>query len=363
VVVEIEATPNADAGAGGTIDCDNNMVTLGGSGTSVGSDFVYQWLNPAGDVVYEGPEYELISMEGGDWTLIVENTVTGCTAVSVASIILDSDVPDFEIISEDSPCFGDNSGSISVSNVVSGNPPFQFQLNDGDFGTAQEWNNLGPGSYQITMLDDIGCSSVASTIIIEPGPLTFAVGDNDIVEIGESVVLNFMDIDTSIIESIVWTEDGEVICEGMGSIENLEACMDLEVQPPLVPTEYCLEIMTANGCVHVECRTLQSLAVRDVFIPNIISGWNDEAEANTNFYVHTDEFVESIPQFAIYDRWGELIYSYKDDEVGVPNDPAWGWDGRFKNDGAAQGVYVYLIELQYVGGETEIFTGTVTVTR
>ena len=102
------------------------------------------------------------------------------------------------------------------------------------------------------------------------------------------------------------------------------------------------------------------MAVRDIYFPNIISGWDGETDANTNFYVHTDEFVTSIPSFAIYDRWGELIYSYED---GLPNDPQWGWDGQFLGNDAAQGVYVYLIELEYAGGETEIFTGTVTVTR
>jgi len=336
------------------------MVILGGSGTSVGNEFEYSWLNPAGDVIYTGTEYEYTSMEGGDWTLVVENTVTGCTAESVTTVQLGGDVPNFEISPTDSPCFGDNSGSITVNDIQGGNPPFQFKLDDGAFSTQQEWNNLGPGSYQITMLDEAGCQAIRSTIIVEPGPLTFEVGNDQIVEIGESVVLEFMDIDSSIIESIVWTQDGEVLCEGMGSAASLEACMNLVVEPPLIPTQYCLEIMTANGCVHVECRTLQSLAVRDVFFPTIISGWNNEAIANTVFYVHTDEFVESIPSFAIYDRWGELIHSY---ENGFPNDPEWGWDGRFKGNDAAQGVYVYIIELQYAGGDTEIFTGTVTVTR
>ena len=362
VVVEIEATPNADAGAGGTIDCDNNMVTLGGSGTSVGSEFTYTWLNPAGDIIYTGTTLEYVSMEGGDWTLVVENTLTGCSETSVATVLLDNDVPNFEFSSEDSPCFGDNAGSIEVNNIIGGSPPFEFQLNDGAFGTTQIWENLGPGNYTVTMLDALGCSAIRTTIIAEPGPITFEVGSDLIVEVGETVSLGFesSNVDPAMLETVIWTENGEVICEGSNIDETLDACLNIEVSPPLTPTEYCLEIITADGCVQIECRSLQALDVRDVYFPNVISGWNQEAEANTNFYVHSDEFVESIPSFAIYDRWGELIHSYED---GVPNDPEWGWDGTFNGSSAAQGVYVYIIELAYAGGETEIFTGTVTVTR
>lgn len=306
-------------------------------------------------------------MEGGDWTLIVENIVTGCTETSVATVLADEDLPQFQFTSVDSPCFGDNGGQILIHNIIGGTPPFTFQLNGGDLGEVLmtdelgmltdtlSWGNLGPGNYTITMLDDLTCETSATTIIAEPGPITFDVGSDLTVEVGETVILGVNNIDSENIASVTWTQDGEEICQGTPG-----NCLDIEVEPPLIPTEYCLEVVTEAGCLHVECRTLQSLAVRDIYFPNIISGWDGETEPNTTFYVHTDEFVTSIPSFAIFDRWGELIFSYED---GFPNDPAWGWDGSFNGDSAAQGVYVYLIELGYAGGETEIFTGTVTVTR
>src|SRR5690606_10463095 len=37
--------PIADAGEGGTLDCEITTLTLGGSETSSGADFVYQWLD------------------------------------------------------------------------------------------------------------------------------------------------------------------------------------------------------------------------------------------------------------------------------------------------------------------------------
>ncbi len=110
----------------------------------------------------------------------------------------------------------------------------------------------------------------------------------------------------------------------------------------------------------IECRTLQAQDVRDVFLPNVISGWNGETEANTKFYVHADDFVESIPLMAIYDRWGELIFTF---ENGEPNNPDHGWDGTFNGADVEQGVYVYFIDLEFVGGDREIFTGSITVTR
>ena len=48
-----------------------------------------------------------------------------------------------------------------------------------------------------------------------------------------------------------------------------------------------------------------------------------------------------------------------------PNDPTFGWDGTFNGEDVEQGVYVFLIEITYVGGlnETDTFTGDITVIR
>ena len=366
VVVEIEATPNADAGPGGTIDCDNNSITLGGSGSSTGAEFEYSWLNEAGETIYQGDELEYEVMSGGDFTLVVTNTLTGCSESSSALVETDEAFPSFSLAQEDISCFGFADGSLTLNDSITGTPPYVFLLNGPDANNlppvGQSWFDLGPGNYTISLVDGIGCETSQSAIIVEPAEMSVEIGNDDFqLAIGDTVNLNVTNLlDMSMVQSITWTQDGEVLCEGTTADGTIDNCIPLPVEPPLIPTEYCLIVTTAEGCILVDCRTLQAQDVRDVYFPTVITDFDGDVEANTTFYVHTDEFVVSIPSFAIYDRWGELIHSY---EGGFPNDPAWGWNGYFNGEQAAQGVYVYIIELEYGNGDTEIFTGSITVTR
>jgi gliding motility-associated-like protein len=48
---------------------------------------------------------------------------------------------------------------------------------------------------------------------------------------------------------------------------------------------------------------------------------------------------------SIYNRWGKLIYS--------SNNPEIGWDGSFKNVLQSSGTYVYMIEYAYYGQDQQ----------
>lgn len=62
----------------------------------------------------------------------------------------------------------------------------------------------------------------------------------------------------------------------------------------------------------------------------------------------------------IFDRWGELVFENKNF---APNAPQFGWRGKAKGKFVNPGVYVYVVEVEYIDGGTEIFSGDVTVIR
>jgi len=70
-----------------------------------------------------------------------------------------------------------------------------------------------------------------------------------------------------------------------------------------------------------------------VYIPNSFTPGNDQV--NEVFKVYT--FGEPDLDASIYNRWGELLYSWtnKDD----------GWDGRYLNTEVQEGIYVYRIKI------------------
>jgi hypothetical protein len=62
----------------------------------------------------------------------------------------------------------------------------------------------------------------------------------------------------------------------------------------------------------------------------------------------------------IYDRWGELLF---ENENFTPNIPQFGWNGIARGDKVNPGVYVYVVEVEYFDGSSDVLSGDVTVIR
>ncbi|HHJ50607.1 MAG TPA: T9SS type A sorting domain-containing protein, partial [Phaeodactylibacter sp.] len=76
--------------------------------------------------------------------------------------------PEVEV--EDVSCYGNEDGSIVVSPSLFGPPPYVYAWSTGD--TTMSLENLGPGTYALTITDANGCTQYASTEIEEPLPVT-----------------------------------------------------------------------------------------------------------------------------------------------------------------------------------------------
>ena len=71
--------------------------------------------------------------------------------------------------------------------------------------------------------------------------------------------------------------------------------------------------------------------------------------------VYSNGAVESIEQLLVFDRWGELVCQVND---GLPNYPAYGWDGTFNGTALPMGTYYYLIDLK---DGSNVYKGTITI--
>lgn len=80
--------PVADPGSNGILTCDIPIITLGGAGTSTGSDITYEWLNSSGEIV--GTEATLDVTEADTYTLQVLNSSNNCA--TSAQVIIDEDI-------------------------------------------------------------------------------------------------------------------------------------------------------------------------------------------------------------------------------------------------------------------------------
>ena len=96
---------------------------------------------------------------------------------------------------------------------------------------------------------------------------------------------------------------------------------------------------------------------RKVFVPTAFSPNGDQ---NNDLLLIHGQSTARVLDFRVYDRWGSCLFEGLDL---APNDPAQGWAGRYKGQDVSPGVYVYVVDLEYADGTTEVRGGDVTVVR
>lgn len=111
-----------------------------------------------------------------------------------------------------------------------------------------------------------------------------------------------------------------------------------------------------NGCTDqttVTIQVLQDVQCNEIFVPTIFSPNASGPVQNEKLCVYSNCIREM--EWAIYDRWGRLLYETKD--------PKACWDGT--NDGATliTGVYVYSLRIVQTDGKEVKKTGTLTLVK
>ena len=86
-----------------------------------------------------------------------------------------------------------------------------------------------------------------------------------------------------------------------------------------------------------------------IYIPNVFTPNGDNV--NDTFFIQGSGILEY--EILIFNRWGEKLFH--SDDI---NDP---WDGTYRNQQIADGVYVYVVNYLVVGEENFQKSGTITV--
>jgi gliding motility-associated-like protein len=123
---------------------------------------------------------------------------------------------------------------------------------------------------------------------------------------------------------------------------------------PEIPTTYTA-VATRGACtenveVHVDAFT-EGCLTKDVFVPNTFTP-NDDGN-NDRFMVRGLKIDELY--FAVYNRWGEMVFEAKDKTTG--------WDGSYKGKPAEVGVYGWYLQVKCINGDETFRKGNVTLIR
>ena len=168
--VEVFEDPNepiADAGLDQVITCTEDLISLGGMGTSVGQEYEYIWTGPNGFMSNElNPEVT----EPGTYTLTVEDVDRSCTSeVSTVDVMDDRNQPTALITTDPTtPSIDCMISSIQLAAADNGmvNVVYEWDFN----GTLMTGLNImadEAGTYVLTVVDTLtGCVETAEIEVL-----------------------------------------------------------------------------------------------------------------------------------------------------------------------------------------------------
>ena len=125
--------------------------------------YTYNWSNGSHS------DTGIDNVAPGEYSLtIIDNE--GCS-ITVTAVV--EDRPQLQINpagEEDVDCFGNSTGSLSVS-ANGGVTPYQFVLGTTDTNTTGSFSSLAANTYSIEVIDAMGCKATTSIIVNEPTAL------------------------------------------------------------------------------------------------------------------------------------------------------------------------------------------------
>ena len=285
---------------------------------------------------------------GPIWVNITDKN--GCVFPKKLEIPQPATPLDGTTVTENPGCYGGRDGKITFTGA-GGTPPYRYALNDLPFIGASVQIGLTAGRYIPSVIDRNGCISKLDTVIIsQPDQVIVDLGPDFTLELGRDTQLNAQVLHGIDPVQFSWNLSDSVWLSCL-------TCQDPLVRKLLQQRWFKVNVVDANGC-EAEDRILISIArPRRIFVPTGFSP-NGDLE-NDRLVVHGQNSAK-IKSFRLYDRWGEMVFEANDIAV---NDVAAGWDGSFRGKAMDPGVFVWVVEAEYLDGETEILHGDTTLIR
>lgn len=335
---EVDVVSTADYNGFGISCFGENNGSLSATATGSGP-FEYEWSTGSGDQLITG-------LGAGNYAVTITDA-NGCITSDVMTLA--APLPfSISLVLNEPDCFGQESGDIFVTSQ-GGVAPARYSLNQINYQSSPDFNNLNEGTYTISAIDANGCTAQEVTYLEVALQVNVELGDNFVVEIGDTAVLNaIVDVPYDSIASVVWTGLPTTSCP---------ACLSQSFTPSQTAT-YSVLITTHDGCTAEDEITVRIGRHTDILVPNIFSPNGDGQ--NDILFITAGKEIESIASFVIYDRWGNLVF---DANNFPPNDPSFGWDGTWKEKYLNSSVFAYRLIAVLKNGTTRVVSGDVTILR
>ena len=290
-----------------------------------------------------------INLAEGNYQVTITDQI-GCTTTQVFDMMAPAEL-DISFDPTGPVCFGERNGFITINDISGGAGPFNLLLNNVTQGIVDALpkvvNQLSSGMYTIGVEDANGCISDVDVDVPSPAPLMVNLGRDTTISFGDSLFLQAINNATSL-AIFTWTPTDYL---------NTPLALETWTKPP-TSLRYTVYLRDALGCEVSDQIVVQVRKDRRVYVPNIIHPHS--TVSNDIVTVWGGAEVAKVKYFRIFDRWGELVF---ENQNFLPSDLTAGWNGTFQGRFVDPAVFVYVAEVEYIDGETEIFKGDITVVR
>lgn len=349
--------PNADAGPPVTLTCNVQEMQLTGTASS-GAEYTYTWSTQNGEIVSGGNTLSPIVGQVGDYILTVFNQNTGCTKTDAVEVFQEANIPNDFAVQLEPPSCKDNDGIILFTEISGGVGPYVYSIDNGQtYNTLPEFEDLSPGVYDLFIRDANGCIyNEELNIPAAPDPNISVIPEVDI-KLGEGVNIQatVSSFPLALIDTVIWSP-----MEGLRF--NGNSIIDL-LNPYVSPYEskvYTVTIISVDGCTATDQVFVRVDDEPNIYIPNAFSPWNNDNQNDIVFVFANVGQVPNVRKFYIFDRWGDMVFIK---ENFLPNDPDFGWDGRFRGVLQNPAVFVYYAEFDIIDGTVITKQGDITLVR
>lgn len=198
----------------------NGAGSVTAAGGSPGTGYTYTWL-PSG-----GSGTSASGLSANNYTVTVTDSA-GCTASATLNIA-NIPGPAASVASQTNiTCNGGSDGSATIAGT-GGTGTLTYSWSGGISNTATA-NNLGQGTYLVTVTDSLNCSTVTSVTITQPPPLLLSFSGNNAICKGNSTTLT-----VSGAQTYFWIPD---------SVSGNSITVN-----PQVTSTYTVNAISASGC-------------------------------------------------------------------------------------------------------------------
>lgn len=294
-----------------------------------------------------GAQSDTILVSKPGWYAVTVTSARGCLASD--SIFVFESRLSAALEHRQPVCYGDTTGYLEIVRTEGGTGRLRYSIWPDSSQNTPFFKHLPAGTYRATVFDSLGCTVIFPVELSYPEPFRIYFDPLPEVEACDSLTLRYHTNYEPI--RYQWQQQPGLSCTD---------CPFPTVMP-LDTRTYRLTVFDALGCSATDSLQVPVLPNLSVFAPNVFNAETAGFSGNEVFRVFPSKSARLIKRLAVFDRWGNLMFEKSNF---LPDDANAYWSGlQAEGRPAAQGVYVWVAEIEFSDGKTRIYQGDIALLR